>query len=165
MNPLMSSTRNCVTRATDWFARLTRASLDSIGEIYAPNAHFKDPFNDVTGVDRIRAIYVHMFENLTDPRFEIMQTIEQVELPVDTDAGEPSLERPVHAFVAWQFKFEWRGQTFDIPGGTRFVFDRAGLIVDHVDYWDVAEGLYEKLPIIGAMLRMLRRRMATPVAT
>ena len=164
MGDAVNTPNGCVARATDWFAHLTQASLGSIGEIYARDAHFKDPFNDVTGIDRIQAIYAHMFENLTDPRFEITLTIEQADAIVGSDWGDKEHERHVLAFVAWQFKFEWRGQKFDIPGGTRFVFNQEGLIADHVDYWDVAQGLYERLPLIGAVLRMLRQRMATPAS-
>lgn len=132
-----------------WFESLTPQTLDSISEIYAQDAHFKDPFNDVVGITKIRAIYAHMFDNLTRPRFEITQVIEQ-------NGGRT----PLSAFVAWQFKFEWRGRAFDIPGGTRFVIDDQGLVLDHVDYWDVAAGLYERLPFIGAVLKHLRKRMA-----
>jgi hypothetical protein len=131
-----------------WFESLTPQTLATIGEVYAVDAHFQDPFNDVVGIDQITAIYAHMFANLTHPRFEITDTIEQV---------SPTAHR---AFVAWQFKFEWRGQLFDIPGGTRFSLNQAGLVIDHIDYWDVAAGLYERLPLIGAVLRTLRRRMA-----
>lgn len=160
----MNTPESCVARAADWFAQLTQASLASIGQVYAPDAHFKDPFNDVVGVDHIQAIYAHMFVNLTNPKFEITQIIEQAKPVVGCDSDATGHEQQVNAFVAWQFTFEWRGQQFEIPGGTRFAFNRDGLITDHVDYWDVAEGLYEKLPLIGRVLRMLRKRMATPVA-
>lgn len=138
-------------KITAWFESLTPQTLDEIGEVYADDAHFKDPFNDVVGIDQIRAIYAHMFENLTNPRFEITQVIEQAER-----SGKASF----HAFVAWQFKFDWRGQSFDIPGGTRFAINDQQLVTDHVDYWDVAAGLYERLPLIGAVLKRLRKRMA-----
>jgi hypothetical protein len=135
-----------LNKITAWFEALTPQTLASIGEVYAADAHFKDPFNDVTGLESIRAIYAHMFDNLNNPRFVITRTIEQT--------------KPAHeAFVAWQFKFDWRARGFDIPGGTRFVLDDQGLVVDHVDYWDVAE-LYEGLPILGGLLRPLRKRMA-----
>jgi hypothetical protein len=88
-----------------------------------------------------------MFENLTSPRFVITDIIEQRQ----------------RVFMAWQFLFEWRGQSFDIAGGTRFELDKQGLIVDHQDYWDVAQGLYEKLPLLGWLLKRLRQRMATPI--
>jgi hypothetical protein len=38
--------------------------------------------------------------------------------------------------------------------------DAQGLIVLHRDYWDAAEELYEKLPVVGALMRWLRRRAA-----
>jgi hypothetical protein len=40
------------------------------------------------------------------------------------------------------------------------VLDPQGLIVLHRDYWDAAEELYEKLPVVGALMRWLRRRAA-----
>jgi steroid Delta-isomerase len=142
-------------KITAWFESLTPQTLDAIGEVYAGDAHFKDPFNDVVGIDQIRAIYAHMFENLTNPRFEITQVIVQAE-----PLGQTAVQASFHAFVAWRFKFEWRGQSFDIPGGTRFAINDQGLVTDHVDYWDVAAGLYERLPLIGAVLKRLRKRMA-----
>jgi len=158
-----------LSKITAWFDALTPETLASIDEVYAEQAHFKDPFNDVVGIERIKAIYAHMFENLTNPRFEITRVIEQqvAQQPPHMQQGkqeqqaqQAQQDKQEHeAFVAWQFKFEWRGRMFDIPGGTRFVINDQGLVTDHVDYWDVAE-LYEKLPFIGALLRPLRKRMA-----
>jgi len=150
-----------LSKITAWFEALTPETLASIDEVYASQAHFKDPFNDVVGIDRIKVIYAHMFENLTNPRFEITRVIEQqaAEQPQQPAQTQPPPHHAHEAFVAWQFKFEWRGRVFDIPGGTRFVINDQGLVTDHLDYWDVAE-LYEKLPLIGALLRPLRKRMA-----
>jgi steroid delta-isomerase len=145
MSPQARSAR--LSAMVQWFETLTPQTLKKVGAVYAAEAHFKDPFNDVVGVQAIEAIYAHMFENLGSPRFEVVHTIEQAQ----------------QAFVAWRFKFEWRAQSFDIPGGTHLWFDADGLIVDHIDYWDVAAGLYERLPLLGALLRWLRQRMATPL--
>jgi len=30
----------------------------------------------------------------------------------------------------------------------------------HRDYWDTAEELYAKLPLLGGLMRLLRRRLA-----
>jgi steroid delta-isomerase len=43
-------------------------------------------------------------------------------------------------------------------------FDDAGRVAWHRDYWDAAEELYAKLPVVGAVVRMLRRRGAAPAA-
>ena len=130
-----------------WFEAMSVTSLASLDQIYATDARFSDPFNDVKGLSATAAIYGHMFENLTGPRFVITEIIEQDQ----------------RIFMAWQFLFQWRGQSFDIPGGTRFWLDGNGLVADHQDYWDVAQGLYEKLPVLGWLLKRLRQRMATPI--
>jgi steroid delta-isomerase len=131
----------------EWFETLTVTSLNEIETIYAEQATFRDPFNDVSGVHSIHAIYAHMFKNLEAPRFVMTSVIEQ--------------DRAV--FVGWQFLFGWRARQFDIPGATQFYLGENGLIQKHQDYWDVAEGLYEKLPVLGLILRRLRLAMATPL--
>jgi hypothetical protein len=47
-----------------------------------------------------------------------------------------------------------------IRGGTHLHFDAAGRVVLHRDYWDAAEELYEKLPLLGTLMRWLKRRAA-----
>ena len=44
-------------------------------EIYAPNAYFRDPFNEVRSVPAIRTIFGNMFEQLGDCRFRILETL------------------------------------------------------------------------------------------
>jgi len=39
-------------------------------------------------------------------------------------------------------------------------FDDNGLVVAHIDYWDAAQNLYERLPLIGWLFAWLRRRLA-----
>ena len=43
-------------------------------------------------------------------------------------------------------------------GASHLVFDAQGLVVLHRDYWDAAEELYEKLPLVGSLMRWLKRR-------
>jgi hypothetical protein len=37
-------------------------------------------------------------------------------------------------------------------------FNEQSLIVEHRDYWDAAEELYEKIPVLGALMRWLKKR-------
>lgn len=133
-------------RVIAFFEHLSPESLGSLDQLYAPQARFKDPFNEVEGTQAIRAIFVHMFQSLQEPRFVVTGRVQQ---------GE-------QAFLTWDFHF--RFQRFDtstvqtIRGATHLMFDHQGLIVLHRDYWDAAEELYEKLPGIGALMRWLKRR-------
>ncbi len=131
-----------------WFESLTPATLVSIGEIYAEHAHFKDPFNDLHGIDSIVSVYQHMFDGLDDARFEI----EHVQ-----GSGN-------HAFLVWRFRAHWRGRGILVNGSSHLRLDEAGLIADHRDYWDTGEELYEKIPVLAGVLRLIRKRMAAPPA-
>jgi hypothetical protein len=65
-------------------------------------------------------------------------------------------------FLTWEFRFQFRnyqtGTEQVILGASHLVFDAHGLVVLHRDYWDAAEELYEKLPLVGSVMRWLKRR-------
>jgi steroid delta-isomerase len=46
-----------------------------------------------------------------------------------------------------------------VRGGSHLVLAPTGRITLHRDYWDAAEELYEKLPVVGALMRWLRNRV------
>ncbi|MDE2430416.1 MAG: nuclear transport factor 2 family protein [Burkholderiales bacterium] len=128
----------------EWYTTLTPLSVADITRFYNTNAHFKDPFNDVFGVENIAAIFTHMFETTENPRFVVVDRIEQNR----------------QCFVTWVFIFRLRGKEYSINGGTHFVFDENGMVNIHRDYWDTAEELFQKLPIIGSLMRWLQIRFS-----
>ena len=44
-----------------------------------------------------------------------------------------------------------------IRGATHLRFAADGRVSFHRDYWDAAEELYEKLPLLGSLMRGLKR--------
>lgn len=128
----------------DFYQTLTPAGLERFGEFYAEDARFKDPFNEVRGLPAIRRIFSHMFTQLQEPRFVVTEKV---------SAGET-------AFLVWTLHFRRGGKAETIHGVTRLHWDASGKVDDHRDYWDAAEELYMKLPLLGGLLRALRRRLA-----
>jgi ketosteroid isomerase-like protein len=135
-----------VARVITFFEMLTPQSLAGLADIYAADAQFKDPFNDVQGLDAIRHVFEHMFVALHQPRFVITRQV--------TQGGD--------CFITWDFYFYLgnyrRGVEQKIAGASHLVFDPEGRVQVHRDYWDAAEELYEKLPLVGSLMRWLKRR-------
>ena len=134
-----------VARIVDAFEALTPADLPRLGDFYAPDADFKDPFNEVRGVPAIQQVFAHMYVALDAPRFVVLDVIAQ---------GDQCV-------LTWDFIFRFRRfsralQT--VRGASHLKLDASGLITLHRDYWDVAEELYEKLPGVGALMRWLKRQ-------
>jgi len=136
-------------RVVAFFETIGPDDVARIRDLYSADAFFKDPFNEVQGVNAITPIFSHMFDALIQPRFVITQKVQQ---------GE-------HCFVTWDFLFAMRkfepNTTQTIRGASHLVFrleEGVWRVAIHRDYWDAAEELYEKLPVVGALMRWLKKR-------
>lgn len=143
----MSAPAAHVARVRAFFESISPQSAARIDEIYAADAWFKDPFNEVRGAAAIRRIFEHMFVQVDSPRFVVRDVVAQ-----GSDA-----------FLTWDFLFRSRrlgDREQVIRGASHLKFDADGRISCHRDYWDAAEELYEKLPVLGGLMRLLKRRAA-----
>ncbi|WP_298833649.1 nuclear transport factor 2 family protein [uncultured Piscinibacter sp.] len=134
-----------VARVVAMFESISAADVARLGDFYAGDARFKDPFNDVQGVPAIQRVFAHMFAALDEPRFVVSDIV------VDGD----------QCFLTWDFLFRFK-RFSRVPravhGSSHLRFDAQGRIALHRDYWDAAEELYEKLPLVGGLMRWLKRR-------
>ena len=136
-----------IARVRAFFESISPQALLRIDEIYAADAYFKDPFNEVRGIEPIRRIFTHMFEQVDSPRFVVREVV--------AEGGS--------AFLTWDFLFRARrlgeGEQA-IHGASHLRFDADGRVNYHRDYWDAAEELYEKIPLLGGLMRAVKRRAA-----
>ena len=138
--------KSAVNNIVNYFETLTEESVPKLPDHYVEDAYFKDPFNEVRGSKHIQHIFAHMYTALDKPRFIITSRI------VEDNT----------CFLVWDFKFymkkydKTKEQT--IRGGSHLILNAEGKIVSHRDYWDAAEELYEKLPVVGALMRWLKKR-------
>ncbi|MFO1204514.1 MAG: nuclear transport factor 2 family protein [Burkholderiales bacterium] len=58
-----------------YYESLTAQSVARMGDFYAADAYFKDPFNEVRTLPDIQAIFARMFEVVELPRFAITERI------------------------------------------------------------------------------------------
>jgi hypothetical protein len=67
--------------------------------------------------------------------------------------------------LVWEFRF-WvklwgKRQAQVIHGVSHLRFDASGKVCYHRDYWDAAEELYEKLPLIGSVVRFFHKKFSS----
>jgi steroid delta-isomerase len=144
-----------IQRIARLFSSISPADIPHLADHYCEDAEFVDPFNAVHGIAPIRQIFEHMFARLENPRFDVLTAI--------GDADE--------AMLTWDFRFRFRNSWLQHPtdpdqrihGATRLVFAPDGRVCLHRDYWDAAAEFYEKLPLIGPVMRRLRQAGAAPI--
>ena len=144
----MSDTKT-IDDLVHFYEHLTPESVTHFSDYYAENAYFKDPFNEVSGLLPIQNIFSHMFHQISEPRFVVLERL------VDTNG----------AMLVWELhfctRFLKRGETQVIRGVSHLKFNAVGKVVWHRDYWDAAEELYTKLPVIGCLVRGLKKMMTS----
>lgn len=141
-------TEEALDRLVTWFETLSPHSVARTGEFYAPDAHFRDPFNDVRGLECITRIYAHMFEQVSEPRFAV------IERHLKGDS----------AMLLWELRFRSRpaAAVTTVRGTTHLRFDAQGRVSAHHDYWDPSGALYEQVPLLGTLLRWVRGKLRAP---
>ncbi len=129
-----------------YFQSLTPASIVAMGQHYTEDAYFRDPFNEVHDLAALQHIFSDMFVRLHEPRFTIIETLWDEHGAVliwDFDfrikALKPAVQRRIHGL-----------------SHIRFASD--GRVNYHRDYWDAAGELYEQFPVIGGLMRWLKKR-------
>lgn len=130
-----------------FFEGLSPETIGQLDALCAPDVRFRDPFNEVTGVERFRAVLDRMFEDTVAPRFRI------VDRAVSGNV----------CYLRWDFTFTSpgrRGQDWFIVGMSEVHFGDNGKVTAHLDHWDSGAQLYEKLPGVGLLVRAVRRKLA-----
>ncbi|MEC5160990.1 nuclear transport factor 2 family protein [Janthinobacterium sp. CG_S6] len=142
----MSMERNYegeLARLVHFYENLSLRTVPEVRAIYAPDASFKDPFNEVRGHAAIVHIFEHMYVQVYEPGFRVVSQIGRAD----------------EAFLTWEFRFRMKRLVSApqcVRGATHIRFDADGLVSMHRDYWDAAEELYEKLPLLGGFMRLLK---------
>lgn len=159
MNAVFSPQENLLA----WYRNLSRGSLARISEFYTEDAFFKDPFNEFRSRDMIVLVFEHMFDTLENPRFVITDVISNSITNNITNTGTNALTGSgpdkQKTFLIWDMEFSLQGKAMKIHGCSHLVFASDGRVEYHRDYWDAAEELYEKLPLLGWLMKRLKRKL------
>jgi steroid delta-isomerase len=130
-----------------FYEALSPSTIADLKLVAHNDIRFKDPFNDVTGIDAYTSLLGHMFYAAPDIKFNVLNCAYDGEvcfLPWISTG-------PVKALG----KAPW-----NVSGVTEIRFAEDGKVISHIDYWDAAAQFYERIPVVGWILRFIRRRVS-----
>ena len=135
-----------IARFRSFYDTFSAAWLDRLEELYAPGFYVQDPFHTFRGdFVAMRGYFQRVLDGLTESRF----------YSEDDATGSDG------TYVRW--RWEWRRRARDplriVPGVTHLRFDRDGKITYHRDLFDAADGFYAALPVVGTVLRQIKKRL------
>ena len=126
------------------FENLSPQTIAAMPGFVSLNVRFKDPFNDFKGIYRLRALLQKTLKDIKNPRFI-----------VTNQAWDEDV-----LFLRWTFQGRIRLLgNWSVTGMSEIRFDEDGHVCEHIDHWDGAEQFYERLPLIGRLLGLIKRRL------
>jgi len=128
-----------------FYEAMSQDGLSRLPDLVAHDVRFVDPFNDVRGAAALQRVMLKTLHDLPGHRFVVTHRAWD---------GDTCLMR-------WLFEAETKGGLkLSFAGMSELTFDSEGKVACHVDHWDAGKHFYEKLPLLGALLRAIRRRVA-----
>jgi hypothetical protein len=135
-------------RFSKLFSSLTEEGVgDIVSEVYADDAYLNDTLKSVRGIDSIRHYLV-----------DSGKAVKSCQVSIDDLA-----QSGVDCYVRWtmdiKFKKLRKGEICRSEGISHLRFDQNGKIKYHQDFWDSSRGLFEHIPVVGSLIRMVKNRL------
>ncbi|WP_136806654.1 nuclear transport factor 2 family protein [Desulfosediminicola flagellatus] len=130
------------------YKKLNAQHLNLLDDIYSSEIHFIDPVHELRGLTQLHKYFENLYANIHHIQFEF---------------SHPQwMEK--EGYVQWLMTFAHprihAGQRVTVPGTSFLKFDSANKVYFHRDYFDIGAMLYQHLPIIGPVVKMINRRLA-----
>lgn len=144
-----SAEQEALARFATFFSDFSPDKIARLVDLtYAEDVWFNDTLKTIEGREALRRYLRHSAEAVDACRVQILDT-------VANDSGD--------YYVRWamtiRFKRFRRGVDTHSIGMSHLRFDREGRVHLHQDYWDAASALFEHVPLLGAGIRAIKRRV------
>tara|TARA_R110001606_G_scaffold251264_1_gene399278 strand:+ start:1460 stop:1888 length:429 start_codon:yes stop_codon:yes gene_type:complete len=134
-----------IERFKAFYLDVKHPKLDKIDEVYTEDVLFKDPVHELRGAENLHAYLSEMCVNVHSGRFEYLDQI----LSENT------------AYIKWNMHFKHPklgNKTITVRGVSQVQFNER--IYFHEDVYDLGQLIYEHVPLLGSVVKGLKKRLA-----
>lgn len=137
-----------------FFNKLDKTCTNQLGNVYTEDVVFQDPLHRIEGLGDLEGYFAALYTDVEECRFTFHHGQRQGDV----------------AFVTWTMTLRHPrlsgGAAYAVEGCSRLRFAPAApggvpgdeKVKEHRDYFDAGELLYERLPLLGGVIRYLKRR-------
>ncbi|ENJ7185291.1 nuclear transport factor 2 family protein [Vibrio fluvialis] len=128
-----------------FYSQLNKHNLHTLQDIYHQDIVFEDAAHRIEG-----------FISLSDYFANLYQNVERCDFTIHEQHQSQS-----NAFLTWTMHLQHpklgNGKLVNVQGVSHLRF-QDGKVIYHRDYFDLGEMLYEQLPLLGSVIRSIKRR-------
>ncbi|MDG2244263.1 MAG: nuclear transport factor 2 family protein [Rhodospirillaceae bacterium] len=130
-----------------FYETLSPDTVSELKSVAHEDVRFKDPFNDVFGLNAYTEVLGAMFRAAPDIKFEVLHCSYDGEV----------------CFLRWNSRGTVKAlgkDAWTVDGMSELRFAHDGRVISHIDFWDASAQFYERIPVIGSIIRFIQRRVA-----
>jgi hypothetical protein len=144
-SPSGAAATRLVPRFQAMFQSLRAETLGALDGVYAPDVVFEDPLHRIEGLDALKNYFGRLYQGVEAIGFEFEDVL---------DSGD-------QAMLTWTMHMTHRrlrpGESLALPGASHIRYTTH--VHYHRDYFDAGALLYERLPLLGGIVRAIRSRV------
>ncbi len=129
------------------YESLDKHNLEQLGVVYSNDINFVDALHNLHGLKQLNDYFAHLYANLLYCRFSIEQVIKE--------HGQAS--------VIWTMEYAHpkinKAKAIVVNGCSYLKYDEK--IYYHRDFLDMGQMLYEHLPLLGGVIRTVKKRVVS----
>ncbi|MDR6962877.1 nuclear transport factor 2 family protein [Shewanella putrefaciens] len=128
------------------YQALNKDNLHLLERVYDDKIIFADPMHQIIGLPALTQYFAKLYKNVQHIQFDIKEV----------------QQNNSQAALFWQMQYSHpklnKGETIFVDGMSQLRFNEK--IFFHRDYFDLGQMLYEHLPCMGGLIRLLKDRAA-----
>lgn len=136
-----------LVRYVDTYNILDASHLNLLGDIYHPQTVFVDPVHKIEGLDKLTEYFAGLYQNMNHCQFDITNVV--------CEGNQ--------AAIYWEMKFSHKkikaGETLEVIGHS-LLKESSGKVIYQRDYFDVGSMVYEHVPILGSVIRLIKQKIS-----
>jgi hypothetical protein len=172
---------------SSFYTDLSSMQIENLASIYSPDVVFIDPIAEHKGLSAVESYFDRLLKNAKHCQFVIHSQLEAVPKYTESlvelqqsrihthDNSESSLPRIVNSgsshekidtrkcVVNWTMEYKTpkinKGEAIRVDGVSLLTL-HGDMIVFHRDYYDLGQMVYENVPLLGRIIKRIKRGMA-----
>ena len=133
-----------LTKFKNYFAKMDFDNDSILDDIYSKNVVFKDPIHEINGIEHLSKYFKKLNDNLIEGSFQFLD---------ESTIGNKT-------FISWEMNLRLKKPNKNVKASGISVLTIEEKIVSQRDYFDAGELFYENIPVLGGIIRFLKKKIA-----
>lgn len=148
------NTPEIVQQFVTMYQTLNKDNLHLLQTVYSEDICFIDALHEVSGLDQLAQYFAAMYGNLLSAKIHV------TDVQCCQSFDESQRDQEGVAYLSWVMQYAHPrlagGKVIRLDGVTQIRF--TDKVTYHRDYADMGQMLYEHIPLLGPVIRLIKRR-------